>query len=109
MLPALCSLSTDWQRPGAAPSRNGLEPGEVESEVLGLVDRALEAAAREDVGEVDDGAGGGVTGMPWMLVRASGPIAHWCATIPGGRLRATTVTSMKAARGPIRQSSAALR
>ena len=50
------------QDPGAAAPRDGTQPCAGVAQVLGLVDGALEAAAGEHVGEVDEVAAGGGDG-----------------------------------------------
>ena len=47
------------QRSAAAPARAWLEIRDVEPQVGRLVEGALEPAPGQDVGEVDQGAGGG--------------------------------------------------
>ena len=73
VVPAACPASTSASTP--APRRPGMgrRPCVVEAQVLGLVDGPLEAAAREHVGEVDERAAGGVTGMP----STSGAVLGW--------------------------------
>jgi hypothetical protein len=79
-------------------SRHGIESGIVgEAQDLRLIERTMEAASRQRGCEFEQGAGRGVTGMPWWLAISSGRSVGWRWIRSPGRRRppaARTMTSI---------------
>jgi len=77
------------------PRDQGFEGGRArEPQRLGALGGAGELMLGEDRGEVEEGAGGVVTGMPWWVVVSSGARRAIWASMPGRSQSRATVVSM---------------